>query len=41
MDVMKEKKADKVLLEQCRDPESPASYGGVSRFDTSQGISLK
>ena len=38
---MKEKKTDKVLLEQYHDPENPASYGGVSRFAKSQGISLK
>ena len=38
---MKEKKTDKVLLEQYHDPENPASYGSVSRFAKSQGISLK
>ena len=38
---MKERKTDKVLLEQYHDPENPASYGGVSRFAKSQGISLK
>ena len=38
---MKGKKTDKVLLEQYHVPENPASYGGVSRFAKSQGISLK
>ena len=38
---MKEKKTDKVLLEQYHDPENPGNYGGVSRFAKNQGISVK
>ena len=38
---MKENKTDKVLLEQYHDSENPGSYGGVSRFAKSQGISIK
>ena len=29
------------LLKQYHDPANPGSYGGVSRFAKSQGISLK
>ena len=40
---MKEKKTDKVLLEQYHEPENPGSYGGggLSRFAKSQDISVK
>ena len=35
------KKKNQFLLKQYHDLENPASYGGVSRFAKSQGISLK
>ena len=38
---MKEKKTDKVLLEQYHNPENPGSYGGVQRFAKENGISIK
>ena len=41
MDVLKEKKTDKVLLEQYHNPENPGSYGGVQRFAKENGISTK
>ena len=35
------KKTNQFLLKQYHDLNNPASYGGVSRFAKSQGISLK
>ena len=35
------KKTNQLLLKQYHDPKNSASYGGVSRFATNQGISLK
>ena len=37
----KVKKTNKFLLKQYHDLENPGSYGGVSRFAKSQGISVK
>ena len=41
MDVMKEKKPDKVLLGRYHDPENPGSYGGIQRFAKKNAISIK
>ena len=41
MDVIKEKKTDKVLLEQYCNPENPGSYGGIQQFAKENGISIK
>ena len=38
---MKEKKTDKVLLEQYHNPENPGSYGGIQRFAKENSISIK